>query len=182
MNQLEFLAAIASVITAVIGVPSIILLYLSVRHAEHSLRASVYEQAFEMLEKTRQGRHLLYEKVPPEANADFFDQLSSDDLIQLDEVARSFDKVGLLVEHKILPSEFIFDFYSFPLVLIWHRLEPYIRRERERRGQPLHMIMFERLAIKTKAYRDKKNLGGETFTLRSLEEYMETTVSQHQNH
>ena len=112
MNQLALIAAIASLITAIIGVPGIILLYLSVRHAEHSLRADVYNQAFEMLEKTRQGRHLIYEKVPPDMGASFFEQMNIDELIQIDEVGRSFDKVGLLVEHKILPPEFIFDFYS----------------------------------------------------------------------
>src|SRR5205085_10039998 len=113
---------------------------------------------------TREGRHVLYEKVPKEGNAAFFEQMHVDDIKQLDEVARSFDKVGLLVEHKILPIEFIFDFYSFPVVVAWHRLEPYIASERTRRGLPYHMIMFERLAIRTKEYRDTNNLGGESFS------------------
>jgi hypothetical protein len=86
------------------------------------------------------------------------------DIKQLDEMARSFDKVGLLVEHKILPIAFIFDFYSFPVVVAWHRLEPYIESERISKVLPYHMIMFERLALRTKEYRDKHNLGGETFT------------------
>jgi len=163
MNTLTILGTLASVTTAVIGLPSIIFLFISVRHAERSLRADVYSQAFEMLEKTRQGRHLLYDNVPKETNEEYFEQLSPEEMMQLDEVARSFDKVGLLVEHKILPPEFIFDFYSFPVVITWHRLEPYIKSVRNRRELPLHMIMFERLAIRTKSFRDRNNLGGETF-------------------
>jgi hypothetical protein len=163
LGVLILLGTLASVITAVIGLPGIILLYISVRHAERSLRADVYDQAFNMLETTRQGRHLLYYKVPKETNAEFFEQLSSEEMKLLDEVARSFDKIGLLIEHKVLPEEFIFDFYSFPVVVAWHRLLPYIESERMKRELPLHMIMFERLAVKTKAFRDRNNLGGETF-------------------
>jgi len=165
MNLLEVIGAIASIVTAIIAVIGIYPLFRSLMQSERSLRFGVYSQILETLEKTRQARHLLYDEVPKEPSATSLSKLSPDQTEQLDELARAFDKLGLLVKHGVVPLDFVFDFYSRPIVVAWHRLEPHITEERRKRNQPGHMAKFEMLAIEAKKHRDRYHPGEETFTL-----------------
>jgi cytochrome c-type biogenesis protein CcmH/NrfG len=165
MNPLEIAGATASIITAIIAVIGIYPLFRSLKQSERSLRFNVYNQVLEMLEQTRQARHLLYDKVPKEPSEASLSQLSPDETEQLDELVRTFDKLGLLVKHGVVPLDFVLDFYSYPIVVAWHRLEPHVTTQRRKRNQPGHMVKFEMLAIEAKKHRDRYHPGEETFTL-----------------
>ena len=165
MEPLEIIAAVARIVTALIAIIGIYPLFRRLVQSERSLRFGVYHQILEMLEKTRQARHLLYDKVPSEPSATSLNALSPDELSQLDDLARTFDKLGVLVKHSVVPLDFVMDFYSRPIVVAWHRLEPLITEERRKRSQPGHMIKFEMLAIEAKKHRDEHHEGEETFIL-----------------
>jgi hypothetical protein len=165
MNTLEIIGAIASIVTTIIAVIGIYPVFRSLRQSERSLRFGVYIKILEMLEATREARHLLYDKVPKQPNTASLDTLSSDEVEKMDELARTFDKLGLLVKHGVVPLDFVLDFYSRPLVVAWHRLEPHITAERRKRNQPGHMVKFEMLAIEAKKHRDRYHPGEETFNL-----------------
>jgi hypothetical protein len=162
MDILEVLSKLALIATAIIAFVTAIIALKSLKSSERSLQFNVYNEILEMLEKMRPARHLLYEKVPREPSTSL-NGLTEEERKQLDELLRSFDKLGLLVSHGVVPIEFVLDFYSYPVVVAWHRLGLYIKEEREKRNQPDHMGKFERLAVKAKEYRDKYHPGEETF-------------------
>src|SRR5260370_34643237 len=111
MDFLKVAGAIASIITAIIAAIGIYPIFRSLKQSERSLRFGVYTQVLEMLEETREARHLLYDKVPTNPTMNSYSQLSDDELKQLDGLARTFDTIGLLVKHKTVPLEFVLDFY-----------------------------------------------------------------------
>jgi hypothetical protein len=154
---------IISILLLCSATAGIFLTIRQVSQSERSLRFNVYYQAIEMLEKTRAARHLLYEKIPKDASNFNFGDLNKEEMEQLDELARTYDKLGLLVKHKVIPLNFILDFYSRPIILTWSRLEPYIIAERKKRMQPAHMKMFQLLAINVLKH-STEDIGGETFT------------------
>ena len=155
---------IISILLLCSATTGIFLTIRQVSQSERSLRFNVYYQVLEMLEKTRAARHLLYEKTPKDTSNFNFGDLNKEEMEQLDELARTYDKLGLLVKHKVIPLNFILDFYSRPIILTWNRLKPYIVAEREKRMQPAHMKMFELLAIKVLKH-STEDIGGETFTV-----------------
>lgn len=165
MNPLEIVGAVASIVTVIVAVIGVYPLFHSLKQTERALRFDVYYQVLEMLEKTRQARHLLYDNVPQEPSDTSLSQLSPQEIEQLDEFARTCDKLGLLVKHGVVPLDFVLDFYSRPLVIAWHRLEPHVTAERRKRNQPGHMVKFEMLAIEAKKHRDSDHPGEETFNL-----------------
>jgi hypothetical protein len=161
--DLESLRNIATVVAAIVALTAIYPLFRNLRSSERSLRFNVYIQVIEMLDEMRRARHLLYEKFPREPCDASLSQLSREEIDQLDDLLRTFDKLGLLVKHGVVPLEFVLDFYSYPIVVTWHRLKPYITAERLKRNQPGHMVKFEMLAIEAKKHRDKHHRGEETF-------------------
>jgi hypothetical protein len=62
-------------------------------------------------------------------------------------LARSCDKVGLLVKLRLIPADLLFDFYSRPIIQAWRDLKPYVDSVRVDREQPGHMLKFQVLAI-----------------------------------
>ena len=156
---------IATMVAAVIAVFGIILALVNLKKTEQSVRFRVYIDILDMCESVRDARLLLYEKVPKEPSNTSLTGLTPDEVNELDGLTRVFDRLGLLVKHGVVPESFIFDFYSRPLVVAWHRLEPRITEERRKREQPGYMRKFEILAIRAKNYRDKTHPGQETFRL-----------------
>jgi len=168
MDLFVRLGALASIITAMIAIISIYPIFRSLKQSERSLRFNVYNQVVEKMERTRKARHLLYTKVPETPSTTSLNLLSPDEIEQLDDLTRSFDEIGLLIKYGVVPLGFVLDFYSHPIVIAWHRLEPSIMAERSKRNQPFHMYHFEQLAREAKKYRDKEQPGGETFHISTL--------------
>lgn len=162
--MLETIVHIATLIAAIVAIVGIPLTYWRIRLADRSLRGEAYFRILEMMEATREHRHLLEQKLS-EPNLQSFNSLSDGEKEMLDHLARTYDKLGLLVKHRAVPLSFILDFYSRPLVVAWHKLAPHIRSVRYERKQPGHMVKFEMLAIAAKMHRDKFHKGEESFPL-----------------
>ncbi|NQS99346.1 MAG: hypothetical protein HQ591_12930 [candidate division Zixibacteria bacterium] len=160
----ETIVRIATLVAAIVAIVGVPLTYWRIRIANCSLRGAMYSRILDMMEPVREYRHLLERKLK-EPNLKVFDSLSEGEKKNLDNLARTYDKLGLLVKHSDVPLEFVLDFYSRPLVVAWHRLSPHINRTREERNQPGHMVKFEMLAIAAKLHRDKYHKGEETFPL-----------------
>jgi hypothetical protein len=135
----------------------------SLQLAERSLRYDAYTGTIDRLEKHREARHILYDDVPKQPSAAGIIALDAKKLRKLDAMLREFDALGLLVKHGVVPLGFVMDFYSRPLVVAWHRLEPHITEERRKRGQPGHMKKLEMLALFAKKHRDAEHPDEETF-------------------
>jgi len=154
---------IATVIAATAAVLSLPQLFRNLRLSERSLRSKVYFDVLELMEgkdgEVRDLRHVLEkELLRAKQESRMFDILSADQGLQqkLDQLARAYDKVGLLVKHGVVPSEFLFDFYSCPILVAWSTIWPLIDRVRKDRVQKSHMLKFEILAIGAALYREKK--------------------------
>jgi hypothetical protein len=67
-----------------------------------------------------------------------------------DEVARGFDKLGLLVREGQIPLNIIARFYAYPILKCWLKLSVYIQqvrgsKDQDGRGQKGHRWEFENL-------------------------------------
>lgn len=160
--------SIAAAIIASFGLYSLKLASTSIKQTEHSLRFSVYDGIIKMCDEKRNDRHFLYDKVSPETpSAESVIELKDPGAVEkIDGVARTFDDLGVLVKNGAVPLEFVFDYYSAPIVVTWHRLQPYVDYLRNTKKKQLgHMKKFEILAIYCKKHRDKEHPGEETFKL-----------------
>lgn len=168
MEFLEIIVALSSMITSIMTLAILIIgfypAFRSLKQQERSLRFGVYYQVIEMMEKTREERRNIQDRVQPGKAVGYFNTLKDEKQKNaFDEVARTFDKLGLLVKNGVVPLDFVMDFYARPIVITWHRVREYVEEERKERGQPGHMKKFEELALLAKDHRDKYHKGEETF-------------------
>jgi hypothetical protein len=73
----------------------------------------------------------------------------------------------MMVAKGVVPLSFLMDFQTRGLVVIWHRLRPFVEQLRKKRNQSGHLKQFQMLAIEAKKHRDadKRYSGEETFEL-----------------
>lgn len=177
---MEFLDFVAALFGIIVGILTVVILWISLyptlrslKDQERSLRFGVCYQVMEMVEHTRPMRHRIQNvKIKKDAKPEdvreemrkFYDTLTKEDKEKFDEVARTFDKLGILVKQGVVPKDFVIDFYSRPIVVTWNRMQYYIKEERDDRPQKRHMKKFEELALFAKEHRDKEHEGEETFT------------------
>jgi len=192
--SLEFLGTVASIVTAIIAAVGVLPLYITLRQTERSLRFDAYARTHEMLERHRDARKLLGQiglehadkplrpldlkalKESAEEESEEESEKESEKeseakrkLRQLDELARVFDRLGLMVRIRALPIEFVHEFYTSSLVLAWYHLGPGIEELRVDRKQPTHMWEFEMLAVDAMKWRnDYRELKEEDDTFRQL--------------
>jgi hypothetical protein len=162
-NIATVVAAGAAVIAAMIAVIGIGPLFKNLRASQRSLRSKVYFDTLALLEgqngEVRALRHVLEEQLKTARKVGLpFDILTAEPAVveKLDTLARSYDKVGLLVKHGVVPVDFLFDFYSRPIVTGWTHIGPLVRNERNSRDQSGHMLKFEVLAVGASLYREAK--------------------------
>lgn len=167
MELLETIVALVSIITSVVTIAVLIIGFYpikrSLKQQERSLRFGVYYQVIEMMEKTREFRRKIERDIKIGKTLEYFNNLEEEEKDQFDEVARTFDKLGLLVKHGVVPLDFVMDFYSRPIVGTWLRMQDYIKSQREVKKQPGHMKKFEELALLAKEHRVKYHTSEETF-------------------
>jgi hypothetical protein len=154
------IATVAASLIALIGVYPLVMNLIA---NQRSLRAKVFFDSFNLLEGQNGELRDLREKLRSEIKKDTdqhlkFDILVKPDTLQkeLDKLGRSYDKIGLLVKHSVVPVSFLFDFYSDPIIKAWQYLSPYYIKIRNDRNQYGHMLKFEILATGAALYRMKK--------------------------
>ena len=143
---------------------TLIVFWKQLRAAHHALRGKAILDTLEILEGkdniVRELRRVLRGAIQ-QANAakrQFdFHSLTPDEQKQVDQLAREYDKMGLLVKHGAIPINIVFDFYSKPIVQAWEALQGHITEERKARNQPGHMRKFETLAIGAALHRNQQH-------------------------
>jgi hypothetical protein len=135
---------IASIITALVALIGVYPLFKSLWNAERNLRFQVFRDVLELMEDSHTERQLLEKKI---SETEFnVDNATDEERRSYERIIRTWDKLGLLVKHGVVPLDFVLDFYSRPLVLSWRYLEPLVIKKRLKRKQPGHRIKFEILA------------------------------------
>lgn len=98
-------------------------------------------------EMSKARRYVLTHDLPPPGS------VPEDIHQQMHMVWVSFDKVGLMVEFELIPSQLALEMYYGSIIYSWEKLEPYIRYEREtlkRRYQDYFEKLYDR-ALRYKA-------------------------------
>jgi hypothetical protein len=169
LDDLRNIATLVAACVALIGVWPV---FRNLRASERNLRSKVYLDTLSLLEGKDNEVRALRKKLDAELQkarpaqgggttpVQAFNVLKASPDIQkdLDQLARVYDKVGLLVKHGVVPTDFLFDFYSCPIILAWQHIKPLVAKERDSRlpPQPNHMLKFEILAIGAALYRQTK--------------------------
>lgn len=138
--------------------------------SERSLRFQIYRDLLNMIDEFRTDRHRIQEDFPEDTTSFDFDSLSQDQLEQLERVCRPFDTLGMLVAQGVVPLNFVLDFHTRGIVVVWHRLAPYINLLRQKRNQSTLMRQFQMLAIEAKQHRDQFFPHEETFIVTEEDE------------
>lgn len=148
------LASVAGIITMLIAVISVYPLFKSLRQYERNLRFQVYKDVLTMLECVREERYLLEDKTTADPEFDVL-KLDEEGRKPFYELARAYDKLGLLIKHGVVPLEFVLDYYSKPIVSAWKYLEPFVQEVRRQKRRPGYWKKFQRLAMQAKEYRKR---------------------------
>jgi hypothetical protein len=120
-----------------------------VRESKKSRSADIALHLFERLHNRNasERRRALYQEIPAAYPA-----LSEEQDRIVQDVISDFYMVGYLVEEKLLDFEIIAGLYYGSVIRAWQVTEPYIMRERQRRGTA-YAHYFESLYHRCQAYR-----------------------------
>jgi hypothetical protein len=161
MTLHDFSDDLVPIITVCIAVIGFIPVIINLIATNKNLRSKVFLDTITLLDgknqEIRSLRHKLDDLIKTaERKGKKFDVLSlkQKEKDELDKLARAYDQIGLLVKHGIVPTDFLFDFYSKPIVKAWKNLKGLFSDRRLK--QPGHMLKFEILATGAALYRRDK--------------------------
>ncbi len=67
-----------------------------------------------------------------------------------------FDKVGLLIERKLIPEDIVLEMYGESIIIIWNKIKSHIYEERKRTGRERYQMYFEKLYTRSIRYLSKQ--------------------------
>lgn len=82
--------------------------------------------------------------------------LDVEDRLKVERVCVTFDFIGVLVYHELVPRDVALSMYFDVVLRTWHRVRAFVLAERRRRGNVLYMMYFERLADTCDKYRRRR--------------------------
>lgn len=148
---LTLATAIATTVLAVIAVVSLF-------KTERSARFSVYRDVMNMLEDTKKERDIINAMIKIDDTVRFDPEDLSNNRKELsdkhEEIIRDWDKIALMLEHKVIPEDFILEYYSQAIVSSWLYFSKLIYKERSQKHSG-YKKKFEGLFRKAEEYRHK---------------------------
>jgi hypothetical protein len=143
-DVLNALSAASTVIASIVVVVAAVLAFFELKHMARDATVSALSIVLNELgiQEVSRARHSLLTYPLPKVET-----LSDDkaDYWRLHAVWTSFDKVGAMVHFELIPRDIILELYCESIIRCWHRLKPYIERERERLGHDQYQKYFEEL-------------------------------------
>jgi hypothetical protein len=110
----------------------------------------------EKMKKDKEARKCIYDglaKIHALTDKEKQKLLSDPKLVsEIEKVCVSFDQMGVLIEHRLLPEDVAFSMYFDVILRTWYLVEPYVQAERERRKSDAWMASFETLNKKCLKY------------------------------
>jgi hypothetical protein len=148
--SVSVVVSVASALTALVAVA------LSMRQVRLMERQAMLPVVLESFREARssewfQARDFIYERLAAEFSPEHgVTQLPEPARSSVREVGFLFDNFGLLIAHRVASEDLVLGFFGEHIDEIWRILEPYIRKEAERRG--LHyMVFFEDLVVRSRS-------------------------------
>ena len=124
-------SAIATLVEATVVTVTAILVYIQLKEMAAARSLEALSRVFDTVtteEMSEARRYVLNQELPPPGEA------PPEAYRKMHKVWVSFDNLGLLVDHRMLPEEIALDMFYDTVVECWQKLEPHIQHERDTRG------------------------------------------------
>lgn len=152
--ELTLWTMVLAVATIALALATSLLVFFAskeLRRNERNTRFNVYKSVMDMLEVTKDER----EKINKAINLKKSEKVKSSDYdkIEYEIIIRHWDQLAYLVKLKVVPKDFVLDYYSLPIVTSWVFLFPIIENERREQNRPNYRKKFEDLAKEADKWR-----------------------------
>ena len=125
------ISAVSTLVEATVVTATAILVFIQLKEMAAARSLEALSRVFDTVtteEMSEARRYVLSQELPPPGEA------SPEVYRKMHKVWVSFDNLGLLVDHGMLPEEIALDMFYDTVVRCWQKLETHIQHERETRG------------------------------------------------
>lgn len=127
----EAISAISSLIQTIVIIVTVGFAIWQIRQTNQSHKLDVSIRLFDELSSpsSRKNRAFIYSLKSKDSS-----QLTTEELLIVDEVLSSLDRAWILIENKQIDSKFVYETYGEIFLKIWVVTQPIVMQERKRRG------------------------------------------------
>ena len=127
----EAISAISALVQTIVIIVTVGFAILQIRQTNQSHRLDVSIRLFDELSSptSRKNRAFIYSLKSKDPT-----QLTTEELLIVDEVLSSLDRAWILIENKQIGSKFVYETYGEIFLKIWVITQPIVMHERKRRG------------------------------------------------
>ena len=147
----EVLTVIFDLISVAILFVTAIFVGIQVREMRHATNATAFKSAYDILQAddVRDARRIVLTSLADKAVGSWSDKETK----AAEKVCASYDGVGIMVRHGMIPIEVVADGWGDSLRRTWRILSPLVMRYRAERNSFEFWNDFEWLASQTQKYR-----------------------------
>ena len=129
MNDLEAVSLICTILANVVVVVSVILIIWQLVEARRATQAQAYSFVVERLqdEEVRDARRIVFKKLKEKP----LENWTEEERKTAEKVCHTYDAVGIMVRHKLLPREIVIDSWGNSLLHSWDILAPLVENYRQ---------------------------------------------------
>jgi hypothetical protein len=148
---LQFAGAILDCASVVILFVTAIFVWRQVREIRHATNATAFKSVYDILQAddVREARRVVLTSLADKAYESWTDQ----EIKLADKVGATYDSVGIMVKHGMIPVEVVADNWGDSLRRNWRILSPLVMRYRAQRNSRDYWNEFEWLARQADKYR-----------------------------
>ncbi|MEP6486410.1 hypothetical protein NDI43_15770 [Microcoleus vaginatus GB2-A3] len=127
----EAISAISALVQTIVILVTFGFAILQIRQTNQSHKLDVSIRLFDEFSSptSRKNRAFIYSLKSKDPT-----QLTTEELLIVDEVLSSLDRAWILIENKQIGSKFIYETYGEIFLKIWVVTQPIVMQERKRRG------------------------------------------------
>lgn len=127
----EAISAISSLVQTIVIILTVGFATLQIRQTNQSYKLDVSIRLYDELSSpsSRKNRAFIYSLKSKDSS-----QLTTEELLIIDEVLSSLDRAWILIENKQIDSKFVYETYGEVFLRIWGVTQPIVIHERKRRG------------------------------------------------
>jgi len=148
----QLAAYIATVVGVIVVSVTVVLAYMQIRETRFTTLLQGTIAVLEMTDKKqfKDDCEFVYNWLPSDPSV-----TSTDELKHAGNVWRTLNRIGILMQTKMLPKQLALMLFSDIAIKAWDRLSTHVEFERKRRNDPLFMRPFQWFADESRRYRER---------------------------
>jgi hypothetical protein len=161
-SQTDYIPSVESLSTALAAAAVFgagYIAYIELNEVSNSRYMEVADRLFDELNSPEniEARRRIFQNLPadPKTGAK---RLSAKDREAMKLVLNSLDRVSFLTQKGWVPEDLVMPWMHPMIAKSWEKLEPYVKHERERRGEPYYYQYAEEIANRCKLWRQKNSI------------------------